>query len=51
MPDARPFRPKRFPNHLQVKTALSLLYKVLGSANPFAECLAPKFAPPKTEKQ
>jgi hypothetical protein len=36
-------------HHLQVKAALSLLYHVLGSTNPFAECPAPKFAPEKTE--
>jgi hypothetical protein len=36
-------------HHLQVKAALALLYHVLGSTNPFAECLAPKFAPEKTE--
>ena len=36
-------------HHLQVKAALALLYRVLGSPNPFAECLAPKFAPEKTE--
>jgi site-specific recombinase XerD len=29
-------------HHLQVKAALSLLYHVLGSTNPFAECPAPK---------
>ena len=36
-------------HHLQVKAALALLYDVLGSTNPFAERLAPKFAPEKTE--
>ena len=36
-------------HHLQVKAALALLYHVLGSTNPFAECPAPKFAPEKTE--
>ena len=36
-------------HHLQVKAALALLYDVLGSTNPFAECAAPKFAPEKTE--
>ena len=36
-------------HHLQVKAALSLLYHVLGSTNPFAECPAPKFAPEKTD--
>ena len=36
-------------HHLQVKAALALLYHVLGSPNPFAKCLAPKFAPEKTE--
>jgi hypothetical protein len=37
-------------HHLQVKAALALLYHVLDSPNPFfAECLAPKFAPQKTE--
>jgi site-specific recombinase XerD len=36
-------------HHLQVKAALALLYNVLGSTNPFAECPAPKFAPEKTE--
>ena len=35
--------------HLQVKAALALVYYVLGSANPFAECAAPKFAPEKIE--
>jgi integrase len=35
-------------HHLQVKAALSLLYEVLSSPNPFRECLAPKFAPEKT---
>jgi site-specific recombinase XerC len=34
-------------HHLQVKAALALLYDVLGSTNPFAECPAPKFAPRK----
>ena len=36
-------------HHLQVKAALALLYDVLGSTNPFAECPAPKFAPEKTD--
>src|SRR6267142_5341009 len=36
-------------HHLQVKAALALLYYVLGSTNPFAECPAPKFSPEKTE--
>ena len=36
-------------HHLRVKAALALLYDVLGSTNPFAECPAPKFAPEKTE--
>jgi site-specific recombinase XerD len=36
-------------HHLQVKAALALLYHVLGSTNPFAECAAPKFAPEKIE--
>src|SRR5258707_7227146 len=36
-------------HHLQIKAALALLYHVLGSTNPFAECPAPKFAPEKTE--
>jgi hypothetical protein len=36
-------------HHLQVKAALALLYYVLGSTNPFAECPAPKFAPEKIE--
>ena len=36
-------------HHLQVKAALSLLYHVMGSTNPFAECPTPKFAPEKTE--
>ena len=36
-------------HHLQVKAALALLYHVLGSPNPFAQCHAPKFAPEKTE--
>ena len=40
---------RRASHHLQVKAALALLYHVLGSPNPFAECLAPKFAPEKTE--
>ena len=31
------------------KAALALLYHVLGSPNPFAQCQAPKFAPEKTE--
>jgi hypothetical protein len=31
------------------KAALALLYHVLGSTNPFAECAAPKFAPEKIE--
>jgi hypothetical protein len=35
-------------HHLQVKAALAHLYHVLGSPNPFAQCLAPKFAPEKT---
>ena len=34
---------------LQVKAALALLYHVLGSPNPFAQCHGPKFAPEKTE--
>jgi site-specific recombinase XerD len=41
-------RPERL-HHLQVKAALALLYHVLGSTNPFAECAAPKFAPEKIE--
>jgi site-specific recombinase XerD len=36
-------------HHLQAKAALALLYHVLDSTNPFAECPAPKFAPEKTE--
>ena len=36
-------------HHLQVKAALALLYHVLGSTNPFAECAAPKFAAEKIE--
>jgi Phage integrase, N-terminal SAM-like domain len=36
-------------HHLQVKAALSLLYHVLGSPNPFSYCQAPKFSPEKTE--
>jgi site-specific recombinase XerD len=36
-------------HHLQVKAALALLYDVLGSTNPFAQCAAPKFAPEKIE--
>ncbi len=36
-------------HHLQVKAALALRYKVLGSADPFIECLAPKFQIEKTE--
>jgi hypothetical protein len=36
-------------HHLQVKAALALLYDVLGAANPFAECAAPKFALEKIE--
>ena len=36
-------------HHLQVKAAFALLYHVLSSSNPFAECQAPKFAPEKTE--
>ena len=38
-------RSRSASHHLQVKAALALLYHVLGSPNPFAECLAPKFAP------
>jgi hypothetical protein len=36
-------------HHLQVRAALGMLYQTLGSTNPFAECLAPKFAPEKIE--
>jgi hypothetical protein len=32
-------------HHLQARAALALLYNVLGSRNPFAECGAPKCAP------
>jgi site-specific recombinase XerD len=32
-------------HHLQVKAALALLYHVLGSPNPFAQCHAPKIKP------
>ena len=35
-------------HHLQVKAALALLYDVLGSTNPFAECPTPKFARQKS---
>jgi hypothetical protein len=42
-------RDRSASQHLQVKAALSLLYHVLSSPNPFAECPAPKFAPEKTE--
>ena len=31
-------------HHLQVKAALALLYDVLDTTNPFAQCEAPKFA-------
>jgi site-specific recombinase XerD len=34
-------------HHLQVRAALALLYGVMGSTNPFAECTSPKFAPEK----
>jgi len=34
-------------HHLQVKAALALLYGVLGSTNPFAECPAPNSRPRK----
>jgi hypothetical protein len=40
-------RARRACHHLQVKAAL--LYHVLDSPNPFAQCPAPKFAPEKTE--
>jgi integrase len=36
-------------HHLQVKAAVALLYDVLGSTNPFAECASPKFSPQKIE--
>jgi integrase len=36
-------------HHLQVKAALALLYDVMGSTNPFAECTSAKFAPEKIE--
>jgi site-specific recombinase XerD len=36
-------------HHLQVKAALALLYDVLSSTNPFAECASPKFSPQKIE--
>jgi hypothetical protein len=36
-------------HHLQVKADLALLYHVLDSTNPFAECVAPKFSPEKIE--
>jgi site-specific recombinase XerD len=36
-------------HHLPVKAALALLYEVLGSPNPFEECVAPKFSPEKIE--
>ena len=42
-------RDRSASHHLQVKAAVALLYKVLGTANPFAECLAPKFQIEKTE--
>jgi hypothetical protein len=42
-------RGKSASHHLQVKAALGLLYDVLGSTNPFAECAAPRFMPEKTE--
>ena len=42
-------RDRSASHHLQVKAALALLYHVLGSPNPFAQCHAPKFAPEKTE--
>ena len=36
-------------HHLQLKAALSLLYRVLGAPNPFSYCQSPKFAPEKIE--
>ena len=42
-------RVRNASHHLQVKASLALLYDVLSSRNPFAECPAPKFSPEKTE--
>jgi len=36
-------------HHLQVKAALALLYDVLGTTNPFAQCPTPKFPAEKVE--
>jgi hypothetical protein len=35
-------------HHLQVKAALALLYDILDSTNPFAECVAPNSRPRKS---
>ena len=41
---------KRSPSHhLQVKAALSFLYRLLDRANPFSDCLAPMFRPEAIE--
>ena len=36
-------------HHLQVKAAVSFLYKVLDRASPFVDCLAPRFRPEALE--
>ena len=38
-------------HHLQVKAALSFLYRLLDRANPFSDCLAPRFRPEAVEVQ
>jgi hypothetical protein len=38
-------------HHLQVKAALSFLYRLLDQNNPFSYCLAPRFRPEATEVQ
>ena len=38
-------------HHLQTKAAISFLYRVLETVNPFTDCLAPKFRPDAVEIQ
>lgn len=44
-------RKRSASHHLQVKAAVSFLYKVLDRSNPFVDCLAPRFRPETLEIQ
>ena len=44
-------RKRSASHHLQVKAALSFLYRLLDQTNPFSDCLAPRFRAEATDMQ